>query len=231
LTARQAVKRGVVDSSHVSLGAYTRKKKQLNETELALKREETARKRKNLSEKKLEDEKTETINRLLRKQSRARGKRNALATADDAEAEQEEAVEEAPPETPVPTMYRWVSTSRPPASRTPSANPNPDGEASGPIPLEPDQTSEEKRLRLSFSVPLCAFPVPPAQKSQVGGDAMDVVPPTVKAHAAPQPLTCAVSGCGAPRKYRLVRDWTKGACGMGHLKQLEAETDSSIRIS
>jgi hypothetical protein len=35
----------------------SRKKKQLNETELALRREETARKRKNLSEKKLEDEK------------------------------------------------------------------------------------------------------------------------------------------------------------------------------
>jgi len=36
----------------------TRSKKQpLNETELALRREETARKRKNLSEKKLEDEK------------------------------------------------------------------------------------------------------------------------------------------------------------------------------
>ena len=33
------------------------RKKQLNETELALRREETARKRKNLTEKKLEDEK------------------------------------------------------------------------------------------------------------------------------------------------------------------------------
>ena len=35
----------------------SRKKKQLTELEMALKREETARKRKNLSEKKLEDEK------------------------------------------------------------------------------------------------------------------------------------------------------------------------------
>lgn len=33
------------------------KKKTLNETELALRREETARKRKNMTEKKLEDEK------------------------------------------------------------------------------------------------------------------------------------------------------------------------------
>ena len=37
--------------------ANPRKKKQLTELEMALKREETARKRKNLSEKKLEDEK------------------------------------------------------------------------------------------------------------------------------------------------------------------------------
>lgn len=37
--------------------AVSKKKKHLNETEIALKREETARKRKNLSAKKLEDEK------------------------------------------------------------------------------------------------------------------------------------------------------------------------------
>jgi hypothetical protein len=76
LTARQAVLASVVDSSHVSLdgtvafalhtsafhasrldAAPSRKKKQLNEAELALRREETARKRKHMSEKKLEDEK------------------------------------------------------------------------------------------------------------------------------------------------------------------------------
>jgi Ino eighty subunit 2 len=75
LTARQAVLASVVDSSHVSLDGILilarpllvsdlqttdsagRKKKQLNEAELALRREETARKRKHMSEKKLEDEK------------------------------------------------------------------------------------------------------------------------------------------------------------------------------
>lgn len=75
LTARQAALRNVVDPLHVSLSAYvlhicphyalyppaepqnTRKKKQLTEWEMALKREETARKRRNLTEKKLEDEK------------------------------------------------------------------------------------------------------------------------------------------------------------------------------
>ena len=83
LTARQAVLANVVDSSHVSLGASSpqepsstrpydrtphtaeppnpRKKKPLTEIEIALKREETARKRRNLTEKKLEDEKASHI--------------------------------------------------------------------------------------------------------------------------------------------------------------------------
>ncbi|KAN0061289.1 hypothetical protein ACQY0O_006135 [Thecaphora frezii] len=51
------------------------KKRKLTENELALRRSETARKRKNQSEKKLEDDKIETINRLLKKQvGRSRSK-------------------------------------------------------------------------------------------------------------------------------------------------------------
>lgn len=58
MTTRQAVLASMVGSSHVSLGGSRQsKKKVLNESELALRREETARKRKNMTEKKLEDEK------------------------------------------------------------------------------------------------------------------------------------------------------------------------------
>lgn len=57
LTSRQAALANVVDPSHVSLGDSRQKKAPLNEVALALRREETARKRKNLTEKKLEDEK------------------------------------------------------------------------------------------------------------------------------------------------------------------------------
>jgi hypothetical protein len=97
----RARERRWVLSSHISLGGFMfliisrliiwsidetpRKKKQLNKGEIALRREETARKRKHLSEKKLEDKKVrvcpilifvsrsnvsyqaETINRLLKK--------------------------------------------------------------------------------------------------------------------------------------------------------------------
>ncbi|KAF9821930.1 hypothetical protein IEO21_00360 [Rhodonia placenta] len=120
LTARQAVLANVVDSSHVSLDELPnpRKKKPLTEIEMALKREETARKRRNLTEKKLEDEKTETINRLLKKQSRAKGRRNALSTAEDRPTQQanaddmDDAADAEAPEPVAPTMFRWVSSSR-----------------------------------------------------------------------------------------------------------------------
>ena len=44
-----------------TLNSYSKKKKYLTDTEIALRREETARKRKNLSEKKLEDEKVRGV--------------------------------------------------------------------------------------------------------------------------------------------------------------------------
>jgi Ino eighty subunit 2 len=67
MTARQAVLASVVDSSHVALeGSSTRPKKQpLTEMEMALKREETARKRKNLSEKKAEDERVRILSPVV----------------------------------------------------------------------------------------------------------------------------------------------------------------------
>jgi Ino eighty subunit 2 len=37
---------------------------------------------------------------------------------------------------------------------------------------------------------------------------------------------CAVDGCTAKRKYRLVRDWERGACGMDHLYILERQLRS-----
>jgi len=54
------------------------RKKQLSEAEQALRKSEMARRRRNQTEKKLEDDKTETINRLLKKQvSRSRSKLGA----------------------------------------------------------------------------------------------------------------------------------------------------------
>ncbi|CDO72357.1 hypothetical protein BN946_scf184977.g54 [Trametes cinnabarina] len=212
LTARQAVLRNVVDSSHVSLvePPNPRKKKPLTEIEIALKREETARKRRNLTEKKLEDEKAETINRLLKKQSRARGKRNALSTAEDkptpaenapGEGEDEEVAENlAPP----PTMFRWISRAQP-VQKTGAEN-------------GPENLIEEKTVVFLFSVPAEAL-----HPSQDGGNTMQVdnTPASLK---PPPPIPrCDVPGCTASRKYRLVRDFQKGACGLSHLKALEAQ--------
>ena len=207
-----------------------RKKKPLTEIEIALKREETARKRRNLTEKKLEDEKVrcavrmripllnllmqvETINRLLKKQSRTRGRRNALSTAEDkptpgenapGEGEEEDVAETfAPP----PTMYRWVSRVQPiPA-------PGEDGE---------QQESTEKTVVFSFSVPIEALPPTVAQDGD-GSMQVDGVAAAVPKPPPSTPPHCDVQGCTALRKYRLVRDFHKGACGLSHLKVLEGQ--------
>ena len=46
--------------------------------------------------------------------------------------------------------------------------------------------------------------------------------PTVLPARTAAPV-CDVVGCKVPRKYRLVKDWKRGACGMEHLKVLESQ--------
>jgi Ino eighty subunit 2 len=205
----------------VSLNEGSKSKKQpLNETELALRREEIARKRKNLSEKKLEDEKAETINRLLKKQSRPKNKRttalddrsplpsasgsrtpktkmkgNIQEEGEEAEGDDEEDepmdVVEAPLEEVKPVMYRWVSS----------------------LKVVPSSTGNEDRqvqMGITFSIPE-AFVPPPVDEEESSIE-------LEKLQAARGPGLCAVEGCGQQRKYRLPRDWTIGACNSTHLR-------------
>ncbi|KAF9266126.1 hypothetical protein L218DRAFT_858712 [Marasmius fiardii PR-910] len=242
MTTRQAVLANVVDPSHVSLDPNTAlvsdhkpnpRKKQLNETELALRREETARKRKNLSEKKLEDEKLETINRLLRKQSKPRGAKKGAGTASGGVTPKEEAsaqqsnnmdvdkpvsstddsqameVDTKPLSKPVATTVTDVTPTS--GALAPSSTTKPD---------EAQQTSSEpKGMSLSFSIP-------PAFLSETS---LAQIPTTLPPPKGPQ--TCAVAKCKSPRKYRLVSDWTIGACGMSHLKILEKQTRSKAGVA
>ncbi|KAJ3875132.1 PAPA-1-like conserved region-domain-containing protein [Lentinula edodes] len=211
MTTRQAVLASVMDSSHIALG-NTKKKKVLNETELALRREENARKRKNLSEKRLEDEKLETINRLLKKQSRPRTKRAGGEVGDAPDGSIGGSDRSKGMQAPMIPMFRWVSTTvllPTETSTTPdktTLSPSPNDDALAPVSVV-ESPSQERRVQFSLAIP-AAF-----------------LPPE---NAAPLPLTeirppaiCAVSGCGDPRKYRLVKDWKIGACGMAHLKVLE----------
>lgn len=196
LTSRQAAKVAGVDVSHVSLGDGPRKKKALNETELALRREETARKRKNLSEKKLEDEKMETINRLLKKQTRTRNpKRSALPTPSEDRGTPESdtnpnanASDATPP--PLPTMYRWVSAAV--------------------VGVDGRRCAEER-----FHVPGGLHVL---EVEEHGKESKTTV---MSAPLPPPRLRCAVDGCGEVMKYRLPEVWRTGACGMAHLKVLK----------
>ncbi|WFD47529.1 hypothetical protein GLX27_002181 [Malassezia furfur] len=91
MTARQIARanreRGIQNEELVELPMESTKRQKLSETELALRRSETARRRRNQSEKKLEDDKIETINRLLKKQAgKVRGKDRGDDTPDTHEA-------------------------------------------------------------------------------------------------------------------------------------------------
>ncbi|KAL5338829.1 PAPA-1-like conserved region-domain-containing protein [Aspergillus crustosus] len=112
LTKRQ---RGSLGNDFLQLPMEPQIKKHLTAEERAMRRAEMARRRKNLSEKRNEEEKgcplqpsiMDTINRLLRKQApKRRGRIPAAEAAENAAADQELAVEYEPVD---PIMVRWVS--------------------------------------------------------------------------------------------------------------------------
>ena len=113
----------------------------------------------------------------------------------DTQANTEMAITEVPV---VPVMYRWISTSK-------------GREAAD------DRGSLEKTMTLSFSVPISVMGVAIATSPEHADKAQARTAP-VKIDG---PSLCDVAGCTALRKYRLVEDWTRGACGMQHLKLLE----------
>ena len=68
--------------------------------------------------------------------------------------------------------------------------------------------SDEKTMSISFSVPIIVD-IPPLENKT-----------SFKTRRGP--AKCAVKGCAGTVKYKLVRDSSLGACGMAHLKCLEA---------
>ncbi|CAI7573766.1 unnamed protein product [Penicillium manginii] len=97
--------RGNLGDDFLQLPMEPQVKKHLTAEERAMRRAEMARRRKNLSEKRNEEEKMDTINRLLRKQPPKRRGRGAVADTDGTPADQEGQE----PEKADPTMVRWVS--------------------------------------------------------------------------------------------------------------------------
>ncbi|KAJ5380557.1 uncharacterized protein N7496_002985 [Penicillium cataractarum] len=98
--------RGNLGNDFLQLPMEPQVKKHLTAEERAMRRAEMARRRKNLSEKRNEEEKMDTINRLLNKQPPKR--RGRQAAADGAEATPADQ-EPAEPEKADPTMVRWIS--------------------------------------------------------------------------------------------------------------------------
>ena len=103
----------------------------------------------------------------------------------------------------IPTRYRWISTLRP----------------------SPDAPPGDKVL-LSFSVPASLLPTTHQSAGTDVDPDGDVKMETTQEQEpqAKAPAVCDVEGCSAKRKYRLVLDWERGACGMDHLHVLERQS-------
>lgn len=92
-----------------------KKKKELTEADRAMEKAEKSRKRKHQNEKKLEDEKTETINRLLKGQIGKAGKGSSSKIAGgsgDPAEESNNQIAKPPAPPPPPTMIRRISSIR-----------------------------------------------------------------------------------------------------------------------
>ncbi|KAI9759998.1 MAG: hypothetical protein M4579_001935 [Chaenotheca gracillima] len=110
LTRRQRMRMDEITGGELlELPSESKAKKILSAEEHAMRRAEMARRRKNLSEKRNEEEKMDTINKLLKKQApkqrRARGAEAPPATAGDVTPNAQEPEQERP----IATMTRWIS--------------------------------------------------------------------------------------------------------------------------
>lgn len=133
----------------------------------------------------------ETINRLLKKQSR-RNKKATQTSTPVGEGEDSEAGEEGEGgdvgvgvagAVDSVALFRWISNAQ----------------------------------GITFSTPNAFLPDPEnAEDAADLGRSQARVPLAVKMAAV-----CDVEGCTEKRKYRVVKDFGKGACGIGHLKELE----------
>ncbi|KAI9757487.1 MAG: hypothetical protein M1815_001014 [Lichina confinis] len=109
MTKRQRSRLVELGGELLQLPSETKVKKVLTAEEHAMRRAEMARRRKNLSEKRKEEEKIDTINKLLKKQApkQRRTARNPEAGGDASPSNQEAEFEK-----PKDIFVRWVSSSR-----------------------------------------------------------------------------------------------------------------------
>ncbi|KAL1860472.1 hypothetical protein VTK73DRAFT_7312 [Phialemonium thermophilum] len=101
MTARQRAKHGDVAQEYMKLSDEVQVKKHFTAEELSMRRAEMARRRRNLSEKRNEEVKMETINKLLKKQAPKTNRRTGLGGDETPDADANK---------PSPIFVRWVST-------------------------------------------------------------------------------------------------------------------------
>jgi Ino eighty subunit 2 len=181
----------------------------------------------------------ETINRLLKKQSRPRNKRNTAQRDNNMD------------DVPLPASMAGTRTS---SNTNSNSTYTPVGRKRGRKPAKPAENEEQEdgddddamegveeddrevgetevrmptmyrwvsssrtqegsapTMGITFSVPISAIPPQPSPT-----ELFDSSP------RPPAPKSCAAPGCGNPMRYRAVKDWTQGACGIPCLEIVEA---------
>nr|GAT49582.1 predicted protein [Mycena chlorophos] len=211
----------------------------LDPTELALRKEESARKRRNVNERKLQNEKTETINRLLKKQSRPRKnlkKGSAPGPLGNFSAMVLGAGVNASTDIQTPVSEHGIAfgpgdevgvsvvgmdgghASAEPMYRWVSTTRS---STTAAVPADEHQHQRQDHDSLPSQSMQLSYSIPAAVLQHL---AMPAVPSLPSKSGSKVPAICAVEGCGKDRRYRLVgAEWGVGACGIGHLKVLEME--------
>ncbi|KZO98688.1 hypothetical protein CALVIDRAFT_31387 [Calocera viscosa TUFC12733] len=210
MTARQAAMKGSgATVEFIELPTGPGKKKHFTPQEIELRKQEQSRKRSLQSAQKLEDEKQATIRRLLSKQTpRTRGSRSGVSSVTAPGSSGDGSA--TPQLPPVPILARWVSTKDGMRWAVP-----PEGKWLAYVgPVKRVVPGRMQEIKGEDDADTEAVEAPePAEAVQVE----PAPPPRARLQAL-----CTVDGCGELRKYRSVKDFEKGACGLEHLKAVNA---------
>ncbi|EJT99167.1 hypothetical protein DACRYDRAFT_23787 [Dacryopinax primogenitus] len=207
MTARQAAMKGTgATVEFIELPTGPGKKKNLTPQEMELRKQEQSRKRSLQSAQKLEDEKQATIRRLLSKQApKTRSSRSGVSSTTAPGSSGDGSV--TPQLAPAPTLSRWVSSKDgvrwavPPEAKWLAYM--------GPVKRVGPGRMQEIKGETEEDVDMDG-------PADLGEAHVELVPPP---RARPQAI-CAIDGCGQARKYRSVKDFGRGACGLEHLRVL-----------
>ncbi|KAF8317090.1 hypothetical protein DL93DRAFT_586647 [Clavulina sp. PMI_390] len=204
MTSRQAALATGLEAGHIELPTF-KNKKVLTPAEREKRRQESAKKRKTLSDKRMEDNKTETINRLLKKQSAST--RRKKAAEEGQEGAGTNGARSARPGAPAVPSFRWISTSRRPAA--PLIQVIGEGDEAQTTEGKGKSSVDGPVLSFSFSIPpefLPPVPKPPSPTPEPSPDEEEEAEEEGEGEGEGEPLTEASTPAATSLSYEVSQD-------------------------